>query len=500
MAAPTWQVRIDWDNAGDYSHAEADVSGRIVSSISAARGYDFDSAVVGGQTPGQFSVTLDNSSGDYSYYNNASPLHGNLTSGCLVQLRSTWQGVTRTRWTGYLTRIQPAADLGDLPTVSIQAQGILAYINQEEVRIPFIADALTSDAVTGILTAAGVPAAQQDVATGQANIGAYFGGESGQGKPSDLLGLIESTEAGQGYEDASGGYVWKDRWHRLLNRISVATYSDTAGAGRLYVRDAEHDDPLDSLYSQFEAAIQQYEAVPGDNQIVYTLGAALSIDPGQTTKVDARFTTGQDFIGVANWGAPLITANSIVTGMGRDLSSQLTVTVTPFTHVAEVSIENTSDSPVYITAMQISGQRLRKGSDGAVRAESAALQQLVGRRLFPQKPVFADPVQARYWTEWRRVIYEAVEPVVTVEVLAFRDDDHLLATLQREITDRITLDLTGDTKLDIDGDFFIEAIADGIDLDGTLTTRYKCVSAGPYNNYAITDLSETDRDTSRVAW
>ena len=38
----TWQLRVDWDNAGDFSVAGADVTGRIVSAINCKRGRDFD--------------------------------------------------------------------------------------------------------------------------------------------------------------------------------------------------------------------------------------------------------------------------------------------------------------------------------------------------------------------------------------------------------------------------------------------------------------------------
>lgn len=496
MAAPTWSLHVDWDNAGDYSNAQADVTSRIVGGITTERGYDFDNAIVGGQTPGRLRVTLDNESGDYSFSNNAI-----ARSGCLVQLRWSFIGQSGNRWTGYLTQLEPDANTDVIATATLEARGLLQYINEEPVRIQYLPDALTSDAIRAILTASGVPMAQQDIRPGASRIGSYYGDDDPT-KPSELLADLLVAEVGHAYENKDGGYSFRSRHDRITNTTSMAVYSDAGAANSFSVSEAHQENPLDSLYSQFEANVRAYEAVPTDNALIFSLGRFLPIGPAETVIVDAIFTPTEDWLGVAEWQVPEIVANSNADGTGTDLLSNLTITRTDYATASLISIHNTSmTEQVYIVSLDIWGMRFRALFEGAIRAESPALRTQVGRRLFPKHPTFDDPTEASYWTQWTRLIYEDNRPVVTITVQAYQDDAHLIDALNREIGDRVTLDLTGSTQLGISGDFFIEAIADPlIDEVGDLTVQYKCVSVGPIRNYALTDTAMADQAGVLTAW
>ena len=301
MASPTWQVRIDWDNAGDYSHSEADVTSRIISSISAERGPNVEDGRVHAQTPGRISFTLNNESGDYSYYNTASPLHGLLRPGCLVNLRSAWQGVTRDRATGYLSLRRPGADTGGLPFVDIEAQGFIAYMNQSERAVSYDLFEFTGGVIEAVVEDEfGQPSNATWIEHGQTRVGDFFIGET---RASEILRRAVATEAGEGFEATDGRYQFRGRHHRLLNSVSQATLSDSAGPGKRFVSDIREEDPFDTIYSVFRATANRAGESVLYTQFVYKLPTPVEVGPLEMESHTVNFEPNDTYDAVTGFGA-----------------------------------------------------------------------------------------------------------------------------------------------------------------------------------------------------
>ena len=492
MVKPVWNLRIDWDNAGDYSHAEADVTNEINDSMTAYRGRDFAGYVAALPSPGRLTARLKNTSGDYSFFNTSGPIHGDLLPGCLVQLRATYSGTTYSRWTGYLDSMRAIAPLTEVPSMELEAAGALAYINQQSISLPAQVKQLSSAIQNAILDAAGWPATARAIDTGQTELGYYFGGAQRQRprrRATDLLREMEVTEGGQSYEGRGGEFVSHDRHFRPLNRTSMRTFSDRAGPNVIGVSHVEHQDPLDTLFTDFAADIEDFQPDSVDTAAharIWTLGAIIPIAPGDPipTIIQAKFQGDREYVGVSSWDEPVITANSRAEGGGRDLLSDLTVTVTPYVIGADISIANGNpDETAYITAMTIDGVRLRAVSEATVSKTSPTITPNAPPRAFPNKPKFNDPQEAERWSRWQRALYDAPQPVLRITYPAFHSDAALTAALQLDIANRITVDLQGATQIAVNRDFFIERITDFIDLDGNLTVTYDLISATPHDQW-----------------
>ncbi len=82
----TKQLVVDWYNDSNYGKAGCDVTARL-QKVTCQRGRDYASQLVGRSIAGQLTATLNNTSGDYSSFNGASPLTGKILPGRKIQLR-----------------------------------------------------------------------------------------------------------------------------------------------------------------------------------------------------------------------------------------------------------------------------------------------------------------------------------------------------------------------------------------------------------------------------
>ena len=114
----------------------------------------------------------------------------------------------------------------------------------------------------------------------------------------------------------------------------------------------------------------------------------------------------------------------------------------------------------HIVSLTIDGVRLERVSQATVTQRVSTLQASSGSRQFPTRPKFNDPDEAQRWGEWQRALFENPQPVLTITTPAFRDDAHLTAALERDISHRVSVRLRGKTQVGVEQHFLIERIAD----------------------------------------
>src|SRR5688572_13472129 len=102
MAAPTYDVRIDWDNDGNFTTTGDNVTARRLARTPLTVQYGRDHARAMAPTaPGQAAFELDNTSRDYSPENAASPLVGKVLPARPVRIQATHSAVTYTLFLGH---------------------------------------------------------------------------------------------------------------------------------------------------------------------------------------------------------------------------------------------------------------------------------------------------------------------------------------------------------------------------------------------------------------
>ena len=492
MAVPTWQLRVDWDNAGDYSHAEADVTAAVIEPIHCYRGRDFNAYVSSQATPGRLTTKLANRTGKYSFFNARSPLLGTLVPGCLVQLRAFWQGTWVIRWTGYLEVLRVFSPLHAIPSCTLEASGALAYINQHEIELPSQENVLSSEVINAILDESGWPAHLRQIDAGQTGIEYYVSSTSKNDqrrKATDLLREMEVIEGGTVYEGRDGSIVEHDRHFLPSNLTAQQTFADEVAANRLYINEISYEDPLETVFSNYIADVAEFapDTAGQEVEVWRHQGPPIEIAPGDSITIEAQYEPESGYVGVRTWGTPTYSANTSVDATGRDLTRSVSAAITPYILAARITLTNAhADAPAFVSDLAVNGIRLARASESTVSKQATAAQQgNVGQRDFPVKPKFNSADDAQRWGEWHRALFESPQPVVQITTPAFRDDAHLTAILALDISDRIALTLQGPTQAGVVEDFFVGRVTDYIDITGQLETTYDLISAGPYTGWGI---------------
>ena len=170
------------------------------------------------------------------------------------------------------------------------------------------------------------------------------------------------------------------------------TYSDQRTAGHLGIADASADEPLDNTFSVFTADVDAYAANADDEPeaaTLWELGMPVAIPPGETVIIDVRPATNRDSLSGSTRGTRRPSwANSALDGLGSDMTNDVTVSLTPFTKIGRLSLENTNaDETVFVTSVTITGVRLqadrRLAGIAAQRGPGCRRRRLASSRRYP---------------------------------------------------------------------------------------------------------------------
>ena len=85
MASGSYTLLVDWNNDGDFSDANEDVTSEVLN-LSWERGRDYASQLQGKSISGKLTATLVNTGGKYSPSNTSSALTGNILPARTVRL------------------------------------------------------------------------------------------------------------------------------------------------------------------------------------------------------------------------------------------------------------------------------------------------------------------------------------------------------------------------------------------------------------------------------
>lgn len=474
MANPTWQVLIDWNNDGVFTGTGEDVTARTLEAVG-SRGGEISSQPNIRSVAGRLRLVLNNESGDYSSFNTASPLTGNLLPGRVVRISAGSGSFPYTFpiyfsgkavWSGYIETITPVVRVDGINIAIIEAVGALGFLNQKEVALAMATNELTGTAIGRILDEAGWPAGDRTLDAGKTTMNRFW---TDKVKVLTALRKVEDTESGRLIETRDKKIAFEDRHHRLLNAhpTSQATFSDGAGATRNYLG-IDQQDPLPLIFNDFSATIQLF-TVAG-LAVLWTLAetgaSSPTIAPGQSKSYWATFPnpdSATNAFGVDAWTTPVATtdytANSASDGTGTNLTSDIGIAVTKFGNTMKITLTNNHASLLaYITLLQARGTAITRDDPIIIREENSASQTKYGERSYPSPAEFIPSTsEALDWANFNLSIYKDPNPFLTLRISGNRNSALLMEALTRDISDRITVVATGNAGLGINEDFFIEA-------------------------------------------
>ena len=470
----SYTLLVDWNNDGDFTDANDDISGDTLS-LSWSRGRDYASALQGRSVAGKLTATLINTEGKYSPSNTSSALTGNILPGRSIKLQAGSGSFPYTfpvafndgvRWQGKLDRIKPAPAAVGRKTATLTAFGTLGYLNQFETQLASQTNRRTDQAVGDILDDVGWTSADdRDLDTGKTTISRFW--MSGK-KTIDALRLVEEAEAGFIKESKSGQVAFESRYHRLTETASTtsqATFSDADGAVHTFEQ-IQQADPLSTIVNHVEATARTFDTA--SVAVLWTHPETGSdsptLAPGEAKTFEAEFPNpdaANNAMEVDAWTTPAATTdyllNSASGGGGTNLTSDITVTQAKTAERMAITLTNSATgSSGYLTKLQARGTAVSTKNPCIVRAIDTTSQGIYGERKYVAKTKFIPTTsEAQDWCDYQMAIYGSPIEILTMTIPA-ATQGNIGQVLNRDLSERITVTATNDAALGISGDFFIE--------------------------------------------
>jgi len=511
----SYTLLVDWNNDGDFTDANDDITGDTLS-LSWSRGRDYASALQGRSVAGKLSAVLINTAGKYSPSNTSSALTGDIVPGRSIQLQAGSGSFPYTfpvafndgvRWQGKLDRIKPAPASRGRKTATLTAFGTLGYLNQFETQLASQTNRRTDQAVGDILDDVGWDAADdRDLDTGLTTISRFW---MSRKKAIDALRLVEEAEAGFVKESKSGQIAFENRHHRITQTASTtsqATFSDADGATHTFEQISQTD-PLSTIINHVEATARTFDTA--SVAVLWTHpetgSASPTLAPGESKVFVAEFPnpdSANNAMEVNAWTTPAATtdvlANSASGGGGTNLTGDLTIAASKTAERMEITLTNSATgSDAFITKLQARGTAVSTKNPCIVRAIDTTSQSSYGERKYVAKTKFIPTTsEAQDWCDYQMAIYGSPIEILAMTIPA-STQNNIGQTLTRDLSDRITVTASNDSKLGISADFFIESEKHQVSAGGKehSTVWQLSPATGGYSQFWVLGVGVFGSDT-----
>ena len=511
----SYTLLVDWNNDGDFTDANDDITGDTLS-LSWSRGRDYASALQGRSVAGKLSAVLINTAGKYSPSNTSSALTGDIVPGRSIQLQAGSGSFPYTfpvafndgvRWQGKLDRIKPAPASRGRKTATLTAFGTLGYLNQFETQLASQTNRRTDQAVGDILDDVGWDAADdRDLDTGLTTISRFW---MSRKKAIDALRLVEEAEAGFVKESKSGQIAFENRHHRITQTASTtsqATFSDADGATHTFEQISQTD-PLSTIINHVEATARTFDTA--SVAVLWTHpetgSASPTLAPGESKVFVAEFPnpdSANNAMEVNAWTTPAATtdvlANSASGGGGTNLTGDLTIAAAKTAERMEITLTNSATgSDAFITKLQARGTAVSTKNPCIVRAIDTTSQSSYGERKYVAKTKFIPTTsEAQDWCDYQMAIYGSPIEILAMTIPASAQGN-IGQSLTRDLSDRITVTASNDSKLGISADFFIESEKHQVSAGGKehSTVWQLSPATGGYSQFWVLGVGVFGSDT-----
>jgi hypothetical protein len=452
--ADQYKLYIDWNDDGDFSDANEDISAYVLS-VHSEQGADGPPPIK--HVAGKLAVVLDNQTSIFSSFNSSSTLYGQVDPGHVVRLTAIVESTEYILWTGKLRSINPVVndDGTDIPIANLEAFGMLSMFVKSNAEVDVQTDQYTGVLFSALMTATAFPYGT-NVDTGRTKI--YNWWKKAGDNDIDVLHNLEDAELATVWENKEGELEWEDR-HRLF--AAMATPQATYGTGVLNIYDIEQIDPLDSIYNVFNGTIKQF-SYTDDIALVTVLdvgdgGVAKEIAAGGSITLVVKCP--DNYIGIKDWTMVDYAVNTASSGNGVDITNINTDhSLLESGQQATITISNTSANVAYLIYLRLHGIGIIVNDASVInKSASEANLEKYGNREYPYVSEWiTDEVDGNSLLTYLLSEYQDKTPCLRFKVYANIDDVHLLDVLTRELRDRIHVTAaTATFGLGINADFVI---------------------------------------------
>jgi hypothetical protein len=461
-------VEVDWNNNGSFLDTYDDLTINV-KNVSFSRG---KSDELGKAEVGTCSVVLNNASGLYTPSNAAGALYGSLLPKRPIKVYYSSGGTDYQLFYGYIEEIVPHPHLSQQDCVITATDG-LDFLSRHDMATALYKDTLTGAIHGYILDDAGWSATMRTLDTGQDTVPYWYGQDV---KARFAQEEIDDSEQGFSYVDGAGYFNFEDRHHRSTSthQTSSATFTNTMSNITYSLNPRNIYNIIKVSVTPWELQsitelwrLQDTPLIPAGETFTYWGEASVS---GQSVFVDA-------------WTTPVVTtdytANSLSSGLGTDMTSDISITTTKFAKTIKLELTNNAVTPAYITLLKARGTYYDDQTKVTLKAEDTTSQTNYQKRTFEiDGKYMTDSDKARDYVAYAIGKYKDPRPELSISCMN-QDSTILAQILGLEISDRVTI---VNTLLGINDDYFIDYMSHDISMGGRLHTV----------NYRLSDTINED--------
>jgi hypothetical protein len=360
---------------------------------------------------------------------------------------------------GFIEEIVPHPHETEQDCIITAVDG-LDFLSRHDMATALYKNQLTGTIHEYILDDAGWSSDMRLIDAGQDTVPYWYGHDI---KARFAQGEIDDSELGFSFVDGAGHFRFEDRWHRsnAEHQTSQGTFSNTM-ANITY-----------SLNPRNVYNIVKVSTTPWELQAeaeLWRLEETPSIAVG-----DTQVWWGDSQYFVDAWVTPVATtdytANSLATGLGTDMTTDIAITTTKFAKTIKLSIINNGTVPAFITLLKARGTWYDDQTKVTRKAEDTTSQTAYQKRTFELDAKYTeDADHAQEYATYFLGKFKEPRAELSMGIMN-QDSATLTQILSREISDRITV---VNTKLGINADYFIDYMEHDISMSGLLhTTTYR---------------------------
>ena len=512
-----YKVEVDWANTGAMvalSDITADVTG-----LTWETGRDIASQLAGRATAGKAVINLRNNSDQYNRNNAAGAYFGNILPGRKVRITDTTTG--QIQFSGFMVNPATMVTMPRHKTAQMTAYGIIAELARPDINIAKQSNITTGALIDAVLDQAGLTSADHDIDVGQTTVTKYF--KSDRQKALGAIREFEYTESGFVRENhhLDGILAFEDRHHRLKTsgQDSQATFGDSATAGQFGFDQIQPSDDMALIFNEFVARVELFTTQPiatvWTHAEANTSGTAPSIIAGESLVVWSNYpnpSTANEGRYIDTWTTPVATTdyttNTQTGGGGTDRTGTTSIVVAKLSNAMKITLTNGhATDTVFLTSLKARGTAVFADDPVTVREQDTTSQAAYTRGMpktwerRAEAKWVPSTSEALDWAKSSLSIYKNPSPTVVMGYKANRDLYTSHEASVRQVSDRISLDLTGasGTGLDIDEDFYVEKVRHHVNLQGSHRVTYWLSSTAGFSDFWVLGKSLLGTET-RVAY
>ena len=359
-------------------------------------------------------------------------------------------------WGGYLDKPTRLDERGGRDQVEIRALGIISKLVQTEAEASLQTDYGTGAAFGKILDSAGIMAEERGtIATGLRTMSKWWARRQ---QALRNARDIEQTELGFIHEDRRGRIAFDAEYHRLRQRTSVATLSDTPMTGAIpIIAPARPTDPTQDITNIVHTKVRQFTVA--NVAVLWTLQEKPLLRPGDSRTFIAEYPTVDSLnthLAVDTW-TPLVAytdylANASEDNTGTNLTGSLGVTSTETAVSRTITVTNNhASSDLYVAKLQTRGQALVSEQPYTVEVKDQDSIDKYGPREYATPSQFlADSSEAADYGLF--ILHLQRDPARKLEA-TININDGLETGASLDLSNRVTVHYRGTEQ-----EMFIEAI------------------------------------------